>query len=312
MTKGEMKVIKGLRQVKTPVGGSVVTIGVFDGVHIGHRRIIEMVVKRAKRLGIKSVVLTFDPHPIDILRPKSRIPSLISLGHRIRLIESLGADILIVVKFSKTFAKLSAGKFAKDILVSRLGAREVYVSEGFYFGKGAGADKEKLKDMGRALGFKVNIVAPVKADGHTVSSSLIRRAIAKGDLALGAKLLGRPVSILGTVVRGARLARELGYPTANVNPHHEVIPPSGVYAVRVSYRGISFKGVLNIGTRPTFFGPRDREPSIEAHIFDFHKHIYGEDLEILFIKKLREEVKFKDRADLVRRIRKDAKQARAA
>jgi len=301
-----MKLIKGLRQIKTPIRGSVVTIGVFDGVHIGHRKIIRSVVERARRLKLKSVVLTFDPHPMKVLRPSTRTPSLMSLGHRIRLITELGADVLAVAKFSKAFAKLSAEKFARDVLVGRLRAREVYVSEGFYFGKGAGADKEELKNIGRALGFKVNVVAPIKAGRQTVSSSLIRMAVAKGDLKLAAKFLGRPVSILGTVVRGVRLARELGYPTANVNPHHEVIPPGGVYAVRVRYKGMFFKGVLNIGTRPTFFSPRDREPSIEVHIFDFHKHIYGNDLEILFVKKLREEVKFKDREELVRQIRDDA------
>lgn len=305
-----MTVINGLRALKKPVRGSVVTIGVFDGVHIGHRKVIAGAVERAKARRLDSVVMTFEPHPLKVLHPLSWIPSLISLEHRIRLIEELGADILVVAKFSKEFSRMSAEKFIKDILVSNLGAREIYVSEGFCFGRGAAADTGMIKDIGRRFGVRVNVIKPVKVGGRTVSSSIIRKLIAEGDIDTAARFLGRPVSVLGTVVRGANLARELGYPTANINPHHEVVPPGGVYAVKVRFRGRALKGVLNIGLRPTFFSPRDREPNIEVHIFSFHKKIYSQDLEVLFVKKIRDEVKFKGRQELVDRIRQDVKLAR--
>jgi len=306
-----MIVINGLRRLKKPVKASVVTAGVFDGVHLGHRKVITETVKRARALGLKSVVLTFDPHPARVLHPLEPVPSLISLGHRIKLIGELGADIIVVANFSESFAGLSAEEFVKDVLVTKLGAREVCVSEGFFFGKGAAAGLTLLKKFGIKYGFKVNVVRPVKIDSGIVSSSRIRKAITGGQIRLAERYLGRPVSILGTVIRGISLASELGYPTANINPHHEVVPPSGVYAVKVSFKGRVLKGVLNIGIRPTFFAPRDLEPSIEVHIFNFRQRIYGEDLEVLFVKKIRAEVRFGNRQDLVKRIRHDADMAKS-
>lgn len=300
-----MTVIKGLRRLRRPVEASVVTVGVFDGVHLGHRKVIAGTVERAKALGVRSVVLTFDPHPAMILHPGTWVPSLMSLDHRIRLIGELGVDIIIVANFSKSFASITAEKFVKDVLVSKLGAREVCASKGFFFGKGAEASLELLKKLGARYGFKVDVVKAARVGSGIVSSSRIRKAITAGDIALAARLLGRPVSVLGTVVKGISLASSLGYPTANINPHHEVVPPSGVYAVKVLFRGKMLKGVLNIGMRPTFFAPRDCEPNIEVHIFNFRRHIYGEDLEVLFIKKIRDEVRFENRQELVREIRRD-------
>lgn len=305
-----MKIINGLKALKKPIDGSVLTIGVFDGVHLGHRKIIKKVVEDAKKRKTKSVVLTFDPHPAKILHPKERVPSLISLNHRVKLIEELGVDILVILGFSQAMASIMPEDFIKEILLGKFGVREICVGDNFYFGKGGDAGIGELKRLGRSFGFKVNVIRSIRVGRNTVSSSLIRKLIISGELRKASKFLGRTVSVLGTVIGGARLARELGYPTANLNPHHEVIPPSGVYAVFVNFRDKSYKGVLNIGLRPTFYAPRDQESAIEVHIFDFKEKIYGYDLEVFFIKKLRDELIFDDKDELVEQIKKDEKAAR--
>lgn len=307
-----MKVLNGLKAFKKSIRASVITIGVFDGVHVGHRKIIKKVVDDAKMLGVKSVVLTFDPHPAKVLRPKGRVPSLISLDHRIRLIEELGVDILAVLRFSRAVADIAPEDFVRDTLVGKFGVKEICVGDNFYFGRAGRAGIEELKRLGRRFGFKVNVIKSIRLGRDIVSSSLIRKLIISGELRKASRFLGRKVSVLGTVVGGARLARELGYPTANLNPHHEVIPPGGVYAVLVSYKRKSYKGVLNIGLRPTFYAPRDREPAIEVHIFDFKEKIYGRDLEVFFIEKLRDEVTFDGKNELVLQIKKDENLARSA
>ena len=314
-----MRIIRGLKHPKLPASGSCVAIGVFDGVHIGHQKIIKAVVRAAKEKGLASIVLTFDPHPSKILRPDSKTPSLISLDHRIKLIEKLGVDILIVLKFTKAFASMPAEKFVKNILINKLGAREIIVGENFYFGSGGGSGAKLLKKLSSLRGpkgrsnlkaFHVEVIAPVKIAGSIVSSSRIRKLIIEGRLREAEILLGRPVSVLGTVVSGARIGRRLGYPTANINPHHEVIPPSGVYAVKAKAGGGLYGGVLNIGRKPTFFAPRDMEPAIEVNIFGFNKHIYGRDIEVQFVKKLRDEIRFSKIEDLVAQIKKDTLLAR--
>lgn len=303
-----MRVIRGLKKLR-PIKNSSVTVGVFDGVHLGHRKIVGKVVQAAMRRGIPSVVLTFDPHPLKVLNAKSKVPSLISLKHRMKLMEELGVDNLVVLNFTRSFSEIPAQNFVRDILVKKIGARIIFAGPDFYFGKGAGAGRALLEKLSRKFGFKAETVSPVKIRGRIVSSSLIREYISKGELIRAAVLLGRPVSILGTVVKGTGLARYLGYPTANVNPHHEVIPPTGVYAVRVKLGSKQFNGVLNIGTRPTFYSPKDKEPSIEVHIFGFKRDLYGKDIEVIFVKKIRQERKFKVIADLVSEIRSDEKKA---
>ncbi|MBN1526809.1 MAG: bifunctional riboflavin kinase/FAD synthetase, partial [Candidatus Omnitrophica bacterium] len=221
-----MKTIWGLKSLKRPAKSSVVTIGVFDGIHKGHEAVIKKTVERSKELGLKSMVVTFDPHPLKVVHPSPYVPSLISLGHRIKLIEKLGVDITVIVRFTRSIARLSAETFVRDLLTRRLGSREIYVGENFYFGKGAGASARTLKRMARLFGIKVRTVAPVIVDRRVVSSSVIRGLVTIGALGKAARFLGRPVSILGTVVRGSRIGRILGYPTANINPHHEAIPES--------------------------------------------------------------------------------------
>jgi riboflavin kinase/FMN adenylyltransferase len=289
---------------------SVVTIGVFDGVHLGHRKIITETVSTARDLGLKSIVITFEPHPMKVLKHGHSVPSLISLEHRIRLIKELGVDKIVVINFTKSVAGLSAETFIKNTIIKRLGAKRMIVGENFYFGRGAKAGAGTLEDIGKLVGVSVKILKPVKKAGRVVSSSVIRRLILAGRLDEASDLLGRRVSILGDVVSGSKFARVLGYPTANINPHHEIIPPFGVYAVKVRYGGKSYKGLLNIGTRPTFFSSHDKEPDIEVHIFGFNKNIYGKRIEVFFIKKLRNERKFANKEGLMCQIRRDAKAAK--
>jgi riboflavin kinase/FMN adenylyltransferase len=290
---------------------SIVTIGVFDGVHIGHRAVIKKIVGRARDVGAMSIVVTFDPHPLKVLGARRLAPSLMSLKHRVSTIESLGVDKVIVMRFDKRLSGMAPDGFIKNIIQKKLNAGEIFVGEDFCFGSGAVADIGALKRIGETAGLKVHPVKAVKRNGQVISSSEIRRLIVAGRIREASKLLGRPFSVLGTVVSGAKLARVLGYPTANINPHHEAIPPSGVYAVRVKLNKRLLKGVMNIGVRPTFYDHgRDAEPSIEVHIFGFHGSIYGRDMEIVFVKRMRAEKKFNTIDSLIEQVRKDEKAAK--
>ncbi len=300
-----MRIIRGLHAKMRPIKASTVTIGMFDGVHVGHRKIISEVVACAKREKIEAVVVTFDPHPSGVLVPSKKAPSLISLDHRLDIFRRMGVDTAVVINFAKPFARMGPEKFVKCILVKSLGAKFVFTGENFYFGASASAGPGDLKRIAAGYGVKAYSVRPVKVSGKVVSSSLIRKCVTSGELAKARQLLGRPVSILGTVIPGARFARVLGYPTANINPHHEVIPPAGVYAVKVRIGDILRGGILNIGSKPTFYAPRDKEPDIEAHIFDFKSRIYGKEIEVYFVRKIRDERRFKDAGALVRQIKKD-------
>ncbi|MFA6321174.1 MAG: bifunctional riboflavin kinase/FAD synthetase [Candidatus Omnitrophota bacterium] len=306
-----MKIVEGLKSLKRQPYDSVVTIGVFDGLHIGHRHIIKKAVAAAHKAGLASVAVTFDPHPVKVLKADHCIPSLISLKHRIRLIEELGIDTLVVVKFTKPFSRMSPEEFTKDILIDKLRMRSIFVGDNFYFGRGGRGGAGLLQKMSHLYGFKVFAVKPVKLMGHVASSSLIRKFMLRGDLRKASKLLGRSVSVLGTVVEGAGIAKGLGYPTANVNPHHEAIPPRGVYAVRMQFGKKRFNGILNIGFRPTFYSPRDLEPTIEVHIFGYKGNLYNKDIEVQFVKKIRDERKFETADNLVRQINDDVVMARA-
>lgn len=292
-----------LNDIKKILRRSVVAVGVFDGVHIGHRHILKALVKRAKVLKAESVVLTFFPHPSSILHAKRPSPLLMSLDHRIRILEEAGIDITVIVKFTKGFSRINPETFVLKMLLGKLGMKELLVGDKFTLGSMRRGNIKFLEGMAKAHGFKLIKVGLLKAKTRRVSSTYIRSLIARGKIKTASRLLARPVSILGTVKRGARRGRILGFPTANIDPHHEAIPPSGVYAVYVIYNNRRHKGLLNIGFRPTFYhGDLPPEPTIEVHLFDFDKDIYREDIEILFVKKLRPEKRFKKRLGLIRRI----------
>jgi len=296
-----MKVTYGLKKIKK-YKKPVVVLGVFDGVHLGHRRILKAAVKMARRIRGTSIVITFWPHP-------EREESLYSLEHRLRLISELGIDVSIVISFNQKFARTLAEDFIKNILVKKIGAQYVYVGKNFRFGRYARGDFKLLKKLSRSYNFKLKVFTVIKINRQTVSSTCIRRLIKKGELKSAEKLLTRPVSVLGTVVKGSSLARRLGFPTANINPHHEILPPQGVYTVKIIFRHQRLNGVCNIGTRPTFQNRGER--NIEVYIFNFKQNIYGQYLEIQFMKKIRNEKKFGSPCFLVEQIKKDILRTKA-
>lgn len=290
-----MRIYYGFSKLKF-VGGAVVALGVFDGMHFAHRHIIDQAVRAARRLGVASVVVTFWPHP-------QKKESLYSLEHRLRLIEELGVEACIVIRFSKYFSSMHAVSFARRILVEKIGASHVYVGKNFHFGKKAQGDWRLLKKLGSLFGFQVRIFDVIRRNKKAVSSTVIRRLIVSGRLQEAKKLLLRPVSILGTVTKGTALGRLLGFPTANLNPHHEILPPVGIYAVKVRLGPELLKGICYIGRRPTFEVSHDL--SIEVHIFNFHRTIYGRDLEVLFMKRIRKDKKFTSKEALIQQIKRD-------
>ena len=297
-----MKIIHGIKKIKR-FNRPVAALGVFDGMHVGHIRILKEVASKAKKAGGTAVVISFYPHPDRVLMNKKYPLSIISLQHRLRIMAGSGLDVCIVLKFNKSLAGMRPEDFVKEILVRRLGLKEVMVGENFSFGRGGRGNVALLKKMGKEYGFRVRAIPSVKAGKRIVSSTRVRQEIKSGNLTEIKRLLGRPFSILGTVKHGTKQGRILGFPTANIDPHHEAIPPSGAYVVRSRLGNRMYGGVLNIGTRPTFGG---KDPVVEVHLFNFNKTIYGKDLEIYFVKHIRSEKKFTSRQSLARQIRRDA------
>lgn len=271
-------------------------MGVFDGLHRGHIKVLNDTVKTARRINGTSIVVTFYPHP-------RRQESLYSLEHRLRLIASLCIDVCIVISFSKHFSKISPRDFVKNILLDKIGARYIYVGKNFHFGKNASGDYHFLKRLAQEFNFKVKLFPVSQIHNRPVSSTAIRNLIRAGDLGHAEKLLTRPVSILGTVVRGVSLGKALGFPTANINPHHEVLPPAGIYIVKILLDAKKMHGLCYIGGRPTFAGHSQK--NIEVYIFNFSKNIYGKYLEVQFIKKIRADKKFTSPDALIKQIKKD-------
>ncbi len=295
-----MKVIYGINRVGT-LPKPVVALGVFDGVHRGHRVILHAAVKKARAIGGTSVAMTFWPHP-------QGKESLYSIEHRLRVIAEIGIDVCIVVVFNKRFAAIGARDFVKKFLCGKLHVSVVYVGRDYRFGKNAEGTIAVLRELSRLHNFAVVSCKTLQSEGKPISSTVIRSLIKKGKLSVARELLSRPVSILGTVVRGVSWAGRMGFPTANIVPHHEVIPPAGIYAVKAVCAGKTIGGVCYIGTDPTL---RLRRPlHVEVHIFNFKKNIYGNDLEIQFIKRIRGEKKFPSTEALIAQIHRDIIQAR--
>lgn len=287
-----------------------VTIGVFDGVHRAHKKLLEALVKRAKKKRLSTLVITFDPHPANILRPSKKVPLLISVKHRLRILEEMGVGYALVLRFNRNLARMAPAGFTRRIL-GKIRIGKIIVGRNFFFGRDKQGSLKKLKALAGIYGYTVGFIGTVKSSGQIISSTRIRDLILNGNLKKASRLLSRPVTVLGTVMGGEKKGRIMGFPTANIDPHHEVIPPAGVYAVKVKLNNRLHKGILNIGVRPTFAGRSvAREVTIEAHIFDFTKSIYGKDLEIMFLNKIRDEKKFKHRNALKVQIREDARRAR--
>jgi riboflavin kinase / FMN adenylyltransferase len=298
-----MKIYYGLEKVRK-FRKPVVALGVFDGVHLGHGLILKAAVKRAREINGTSVVVTFYPHP-------QKEQSLYSLQHRLRLIAEIGIDACVVIKFSPVFAQIKAEDFVRKILVGKIGARFIYVGKNFRFGRQAKGDCGLLEKLSGEYSYGLKVFKVIKISHRLISSSRIRRLITRGKLATAEKLLSRPVTVLGTVIKGISLAGRIGFPTANINPHHEILPPSGVYAVKAIFQGRALDAVCNIGRKPTaLLGRNSAEKHVEVYIFNFSKNIYGKDLEVRFVKKIRAEKRIPTLKYLASQISKDVQKAK--
>jgi riboflavin kinase/FMN adenylyltransferase len=286
----------------------VVTIGVFDGVHRGHQATIGHAVKRAKDLGIQSVVVTFDPHPSEVVRPGTHPAVLTEPDYKAELIEALGADVLCVVPFTVDFSRLSPEAFVHDVLVEHLHARVVVVGENFRFGHRAAGDVPLLKQLGRTFGFAVESAPLVTDNGTVFSSTYIRACVAAGDVTAAAAALGRPHRLQGVVVRGERRGRELGFPTANIlHSRYAAVPAHGVYAGWLQLRDVRRMAAISIGTKPTFAG---QERTVEAYLLDFDGDLYGEQVALDFAAHLREMRRYDGIDPLISQMREDVAQVR--
>jgi riboflavin kinase/FMN adenylyltransferase len=293
-------------------GRSAITIGVFDGVHRGHQAIIGHLVKRAKDLGVRSVVITFDPHPAEVVRPGSHPAVLTEPARKAELIEELGVDVLCVVPFTQDFSRLPAEEFVHDALVEKMHAALVVVGENFRFGHKAAGNVPLLERLGRTFGFAVEGAPLVSAnDTDTVfSSTYIRSCIDAGDVRAATAALGRPHRLEGIVVRGDQRGREIGFPTANLMVHrYAAVPADGIYAAWVIRRGERLQAAISIGTNPTFSG---RERRVEAYILDFDGDVYGERVAFDFVERLRDMQRFDGVEPLVAQIAEDVAQTREA
>ncbi len=303
-----MKVIYDLGTTK--LKSTVVAIGVFDGVHRGHQLLIDNAVKEAKRTKAKSMVITFFPHPAHVLSKNSQLPYLMSLEQRLETFKSRGVDLVWVVRFNKRFAQINPRSFIKKILVQNLGVKSIYVGENFRFGRNRSGDIDLFKEMSKDFGFQIHPLKPIKAAGEIISSGRLRALIPQGQLKQAERLLGRPVSILGEVVKGSSRGKLLGYPTANVQYNCDVLPPKGVYAVRITWKNKVYFGMANLGVRPSF-KENDPKPLLEVNIFDFNKNLYGQKILVEFLKKTRDERSFSSKEALIGQIQKDERMIRS-
>lgn len=287
--------------------GTVLTLGVFDGLHLGHQRIMEKVVSRAKAIGAVPTAITFDPHPRAVLHPENAPPLLQTLDQRLANFAFLGIEQAIVIRFDKAFAAQDAETFLHDIVHERLQAKEVYLGKGFFFGKNRGGNIELLRKMSRELGFFADEVSEVTLRGTRISSSKIRHLLAEGKVNLVRRMLGRPYGVEGQIVHGFERGRTIGFPTANLKPQNRVIPKFGVYATATLINNDWRKSITNVGVRPTF--EDETAPSIETFIFDFDGDLYGDVLRVRFLHRIRDERKFNGIEELKAQIERDTKHA---
>lgn len=287
--------------------GTVLTLGVFDGLHLGHQRIMEKVVSRAKAVGAVPTAITFDPHPRAVLHPENAPPLLQTLDQRLANFAFLGIEQAIVIRFDKDFAAQNAETFLHDIVHERLQAKEVYLGKGFFFGKNRGGNIELLKRMSEELGFFADEVDEVKLRGTRISSSKIRHFLAEGKVNLVRRMLGRPYGVEGQIVHGFERGRTIGFPTANLKPNNRVIPKFGVYATATLINNEWRKSITNVGVRPTF--DDETAPSIETYVFDFDGDLYGDVLRVRFLHRIRNERKFNGIEELKSQIERDTKHA---
>ncbi|MGI8799037.1 MAG: bifunctional riboflavin kinase/FAD synthetase [Pseudonocardia sp.] len=299
---------RGLDGVPAGWGRSVVTVGVFDGVHRGHQQLIARAVAAARERDLPSVLVTFDPHPAEVVRPGSHPAMLSSLSRRAELVEELGIDVFCVLPFTPELSRTPADEFAHEVLVDGLHAAEVVVGQNFRFGHRAKGDVALLTELGRRFGFATQGVEVISTDSITFSSTYVRACIDAGDVAAAADALGRPHRLEGVVVHGDQRGHDLGYPTANVAPPpHSAVPADGVYACRFVHGGRVLPAAVSVGTNPTFSG---RQRSVEAYVLDVDEDFYGHLVALDFVLRLRGMERFAEPAELVAQIGRDVERTR--
>jgi riboflavin kinase / FMN adenylyltransferase len=301
-----MEIIRDLDSLK-PYSFPVVALGNFDGVHVGHQTILRAAIERARAAGGSALAVTFDPLPAKVLNP-NRAPRLILTPEdKHELLRSFGLDGVIVLTFSRELSMVPPEAFVREYLRRRIGARVVVVGHNVSFGHARAGNAEVMRRLGGELGFETNVIGPIERDGIVVSSTQVREMIAMGDMKRTAILLGRPHFLRGPVVHGRERGRTIGFPTANVQSRTECLPPDGVYATRVVMEDGSYPSITNIGMRPTFGEP---ERSIEAHIFDFDRDIYGREVKLEIAERIRPERKFESAQALAAQIASDLRRAK--
>lgn len=299
-----MVVVNGYKNFKPIKGPILITIGNFDGLHIGHSAILSRLKKRADEINGKAVLLTFDPHPIKVLFPNKPIELLTTKELKLKNLELAGVDVTIIEQFTKELSEEGAREFFIDILINGLKVKEIFIGYDFSFGKNREGTPELMKELGREFNIPVTVIPPVKVDNEIISSTFIRKILMEGNIDKSNSLLGRPYEISGEVVKGAGRGKELGYPTANIKSSGQVIPQNGIYITDFILDGSVHPSVTSIGIRPTF---KESHPAtvIETCVLDFNKKIYGKVVNLRFLKRIRDEEKFSTIDELKRAIAKD-------
>ena len=302
-----MRIISGSEILNKNFEGSIVTIGNFDGVHKGHVEIFRHLKDKSRRLDLPAVVVTFEPHPLRVLAPDKAPEMITTFEQKTELISASGIDCLVVITFTPEFSRTSADEFVCNTLCDSIGMRHIIIGHDYAFGRGREGNYMTLEKIGAERGFTLEDMDPIGEDGIIFSSSLARRMISDGDMEPASKILGRYHSISGIVVHGREIGHKLGFPTANISTSNELIPKDGVYAVMVSVDGRLVKGACNIGLNPTFDGGAH---TIEVFLLDYSGEIYGKEISVCFVQRLRDVIKFPNAAALMLAIRQDVEQTR--
>jgi riboflavin kinase / FMN adenylyltransferase len=304
-----VKTLHSISELAQLHGPLFLAIGVFDGVHLGHQAVISAATNHAHAAQGTPVAMTFDPHPLKVLRPQHAPHLLTATQHKIALIRNLGVEHLLVINFDKKFAATSPEKFVEELVVHSRPLREICVGHEWSFGKDRRGNLDLLKKLCPRFDFSVVGVPPVLINGDVVSSTAVRQAVENGDFAKAAEMLGRDYTILGTVTHGDNLGKKIGFPTANLSAHSEQFPPNGVYLAEAWINGVLYHGVINLGYRPTVSSGKS-ERVLEIYLLDFDRDIYGEDVEVRFVRYLRPERKFDNMESLAQQIELDVRRAR--
>jgi len=304
-----MQIIRGLHNIRAEHFGCVATIGNFDGVHLGHQAVFRHLREQAERLNLPSTIITFEPQPLEFFCPERAPARLTRFREKVQVLREIGIDRMVILEFNARLAKMSAQQFVHDLLINGLGVQFLYVGDDFRFGQKRQGDYALLQEMGAANNFEVANLHTFEVEADRVSSTRIRELLVQADFSTATQCLGRPYQICGRVVHGDARGRTIGFPTANINLHRQVSPLRGIYVVKV--HGLpegTINGVANVGTRPTITG--SSHCLLEVHLFDFSRSIYGKHIDVEFLHKLRDEVRFKSFGKLKLQIERDAQQAR--